>query len=69
MNEQNYANHTRFVKGYHYVLSLFLIAGTICSLVNIYLQWSAHYDMLNSILIAMLFFCGLLLAAILYTYP
>jgi len=69
MTEQNYANHSRFVRGYHYVLSLFLIIGTICSLVNIYQQWSAHYDMMNSILIALLFFCGLLIAAFTREFP
>jgi len=69
MIQQNYTNHSRFVKGYHIVLSLFLILGTICSLINIYLQWAAHYDMMNSILIALLFICGLLLAAFTRQFP
>jgi len=69
MTQQNYANHSRFVKGYHYVLFPVLILATICSLVNIYLQWAAHYDMMSSILIAVLFICGLLTAAFTREFP
>ena len=62
MQEQNFANHARFVKAFHGVLSLLLLAGVILSFVNIYFQWKAHYYMLNSILIALLFVCVLLTA-------
>ncbi len=62
MQEQNFANHGRVVKGFHFVLGPLLIAGLITALINIYFQWRAHYDMLNSILIALLFICCLLLA-------
>lgn len=61
MNGQNYANHARYVKGFHLVLGSLLVIGTITSLVNVYQQWSAHYDMMEPILIAVLFICGLLL--------
>ncbi len=69
MSEQNYANHSYYVKGYHFVLSAFLIIGGIISLVNVYLQWAAHYDMLNSILIAILFICGLITFYYLRQFP
>jgi len=61
MNEQNYANHSRFVKGFHFVLGSFLIIGTICSFVNIWQQWSAKDQVFSSALIGLLFICGLLL--------
>jgi hypothetical protein len=55
MTTQNLANHKRFSTGYHYILGPLLIFGTIASLVNVGLQWSAHYDVINCILIAVLF--------------
>jgi hypothetical protein len=58
MLQQNNAHHTRYVKGYHFVLSTFLLIGTITALVSVYLQWSANYDVLNPILIALLFICS-----------
>ena len=59
MLQQNNAHHTRHVTGYHFILSAMLLIGTITALVNVYQQWDAHYDMLNSILIALLFICSL----------
>jgi hypothetical protein len=61
MNEQNYTNHSRYVKGFHFVLGSFLIIGTICSLVNIWQQWSAKDQVFSSVLIGLLFICGVLL--------
>jgi hypothetical protein len=69
MLQQNNAHHARYVKGYHLVLSALLLIGTITSLVNIYLQWVAHYDMLNSILIALLFICSLFIFYYLRQFP
>jgi len=62
MTTQNFANHKRFSTGFHLVLGLALIIGAIVSLVNVGLQWSAHYDVLNCILIAVLFICVTMLA-------
>lgn len=59
MSEQNYASHTRWVKGFHFVLGSFLIIGTICSLINIYQLWTGHNDMMSPVLIALLFICSL----------
>ena len=61
MNEQNYANHTRWVKGFHFVLGSLLIIGAICSLINIWLQWTAGDGVMNAILIALLFICSILM--------
>jgi hypothetical protein len=69
MLQQNNAHHARYVKGYHLVLSALLLIGTITSLVNVYLQWVAHYDMLNSILIALLFICSLFIFYYLRQFP
>ena len=69
MIQQNYAHHTRYVKGYHYILSALLLIGTLTALVNVYLQWAAHYDMLNSILIALLFICSAIAFVYLRQFP
>lgn len=61
MSEQNYANHKRVVKGFHMLLGSFLVIGTICSLVNIWQQWSAKDQVFSSILIALLFICSIFL--------
>jgi formate hydrogenlyase subunit 3/multisubunit Na+/H+ antiporter MnhD subunit len=52
---QNQAHHTRYVAGYHIVLTAILGIGSITAFINVWLQYAAHYDMLNSILIAVLF--------------
>ncbi len=69
MNEQNYANHARVVKGFHMLLGSFLVIGTICSFVNIWQQWSAKDQVFSSILIALLFICGILLFIFTRTFP
>jgi hypothetical protein len=61
MNTQNFAHHTRYVPGFHFVLGSFLVLGTIASLVNVYLQVATHDNVFESILITLLFVSGLLL--------
>jgi hypothetical protein len=61
MKIQNFTNHTRVVPGFHVLLGSFLVIGTIASLVNVYLQIASHDMVLESILIALLFMCGVLL--------
>ncbi len=61
MKTQNYANHARYVPGFHVVLGSMLILGTIASFVNVYLQINAHDSVFESILIALLFISGVLL--------
>ncbi len=69
MLEQNNAHHARYVPGYHFILSAILLIGTVTALVNVYLQAAAHYDMLNSILIALLFISGLLIFYYMRQFP
>jgi hypothetical protein len=69
MNEQNYANHARVVKGFHLLLGSFLVIGTICSLINIWQQWSAKDQVFSAILITLLFICGILLFIFTRTFP
>ncbi|MDP9076196.1 MAG: DUF6526 family protein [Bacteroidota bacterium] len=69
MLQQNNAHHKQYVNGYHYILVPLLSIGAITSLVNVYLQWAAHYDMLNSILIALLFICGFISVVYLRQFP
>jgi uncharacterized membrane protein YciS (DUF1049 family) len=61
MSEQSYAKHIRFVPGFHIVLGLLLILGTIASIVNTWLKFSYHLGEFNPLLITVLFICGLLL--------
>lgn len=61
MNEQNYINHSRVVKGFHLLLGSMLLIGTIASIISIVIQWTAHFDIINPILIFILFACGILL--------
>ena len=69
MNEQNYANHARVVKGFHLLLGSFLVIGTICSLVNVWQQWAAKDQVFSAILITLLFICGILLFIFTRTFP
>lgn len=69
MLQQNNAHHARHVKGYHFVLAAFLLIGFIVSLINIYLQWAAHNEVLISILITILFISGILAAYYLRQFP
>lgn len=69
MLQQNNAHHKRLVKGYHLLLALLLIIGFIASLVNVYLQISEHNEVLISLLILMLFICGILAAFFLRQFP
>src|ERR1700733_786220 len=61
MKTQNFANHSRYVIGFHIVLGAFLVLGTIASLVNVYQQIAGHDNVLESVLIALLFICGIFL--------
>ncbi len=58
MNEQNYANHPRYVTGFHFILSSILIIGVILSVVNLWLRWSANQEIMTPILVVLLFTAG-----------
>jgi hypothetical protein len=69
MTEQNYANHSRLVKGYHFILSAFLSLGTIASIINAWLQWQARDNFFSAILIVVLFICGLFVFLFMRQFP
>jgi len=69
MNEQNYARHSRYVKGFHFVLAALLIIGVVSSLVNIWIQVSKTDQRLEPILIALLFICALFLYWYTWRFP
>lgn len=51
METQNFNNHSRFVKGYHFLLSALLIIGLIVSLINLYRHWNQSGRAINLMLI------------------
>jgi len=69
MNEQNFANHARFVKGFHFVLSLMLFAGIVGSSINIWVQLSKGESVFSAVLITLLFICCMFLFAFTRQFP
>jgi len=67
MEQQNYTNHTRYVKGYHFILSALLLVGVIGSAVNVYRH--IYFEaLLSCLLILLLFICTFLTWAYLRTF-
>jgi hypothetical protein len=58
MNEQSYTNHTRWVKGYHFILSMLLIAGLIGSIINAFHQ-PDQSGLFSALLLVIMFFSSL----------
>ncbi len=58
--EQNFRNHSRYVKGYHFVLSFLILVGTVGAIFNFYHSWNSanHY---NSALLLILFLISIIL--------
>lgn len=56
MEPQNYANHRRYVNGYHFLLSLLILIGIIGACVNVY-RHIAFSSLLSCLLILWLFIC------------
>jgi hypothetical protein len=52
MAEQNYANHRRFVTGYHFVLFPIALVIFIGSIINLYKSWGVEARFYNASLIA-----------------
>jgi hypothetical protein len=68
METQNYDNHTRWVKGYHFILSLLLLVGIISAAINFYRH--LHFTGLaSSALILLLFVCVTMCWWFLRTFP
>ena len=62
MAEQNYANHTRLVPPFHYVLLPILLLTLIESIVNLIQSWGDHERLYSAALIVALSFAGFLTA-------
>jgi len=69
MTEQNFTNHRRYVKGYHFILSTMLVIGLILSVINIFRHHPNHGGFLNAVLVALLFACVFLAWFYLRTFP
>jgi hypothetical protein len=68
MERQNYANHSRYVKGYHFLLSLLLFAGLLISSVNLARHWNVK-GFVSAAMIVLLFICAFLMAWYLRAFP
>ncbi len=68
MKNQNFENHARFVPGFHFVTSLFLLLGTIGSMINLWKQLSRGDNVYNASLVLLLFIIGILLFYFLRTF-
>ena len=69
MSDQNYKSHRRFVPGFHFVLSLAILAGLVGSCVNLYKSMrdpAGHY---SAALITLIFLCLLGVFWYMRTFP
>jgi Zn-dependent protease with chaperone function len=68
METQNFSNHHRYVKGYHFVLSSLLLIGIIFAAINFYRH--LHFaGLVSSALILLLFVCVTFCWWFLRTFP
>jgi Zn-dependent protease with chaperone function len=68
MTGQNFTNHRRYASGYHFLLSLLLLAGFIASIVNVVKQWQTE-SFVDAFLISLLFICGFLIFWYMRRFP
>ncbi len=66
--EQNIKNHTRFITGYHKVLSLFLLTGLIGSGVNL-VESLGTENLYAASLLVLLFLCCIMLFWFVRVFP
>jgi len=66
--EQNFKNHTRFITGYHKVLSLFLLTGLIGSGVNL-VESLGTENLYAASLLVLLFLCCIMLFWFVRVFP
>jgi hypothetical protein len=69
MATQNYANHAKFVTGYHMVLVPLLLLTLIGAGVNLYQSLGDHQRLYSAALIFVLTLCGILLALFARIFP
>lgn len=68
MKIQNYANHRRFVKGYHVLLCFLLFSGFIGSILNLFKSFSTP-NFFDALLLALLFLCLFILFWYVRVFP
>src|SRR6185369_14313884 len=68
METQSYANHTRWVPLYHYVLFPILLLTLMGSVVNLVQSMGDHQRLYSASLIVVLTICGVLLALFCRTF-
>ena|ERR1051326_3262796 len=69
MDIQNYSNHRQSVPVFHFVLAPILLLTFIGSLVNLFQSLGDHQRLYSASLIAVLSFCGILLAFCARNFP
>jgi hypothetical protein len=69
MSTQNYANHAKYVTGYHIVLFGILVLTFIGSIVNLYRSIDDHQRLYSAALICVLTFSVLLLSFYARAFP
>jgi hypothetical protein len=69
MTTQTYANHTRLVPGFHFVLAAILFLTLIGSLVNLYRSIGDHQRLYSASLIVVLTICLSILYYYCRTFP
>jgi hypothetical protein len=69
MKEQNFSNHRRYATGYHFVLSLLLILGLICSVINVARHPPNHGGHVTSVLVTLLYICCGLIFLFMRRFP
>ncbi|OCX53800.1 hypothetical protein BEL04_05805 [Mucilaginibacter sp. PPCGB 2223] len=60
MEPQNYANHARYVRGYHFLLGLLLFAGLLISAVNLARHWNVKGFVSAAMIVLLYVCCGLM---------
>lgn len=69
MNSQNYANHRRYVSGYHFLLSSLLFIGCVLSVFNIIHHNPNEGGYISTWLIALLFICAIIIFIYMRQFP
>jgi hypothetical protein len=69
MSEQNFANHHRYAKGYHFLLSGLIFIGVIASVVNVVIHSPTDVGYISDLLIALLFICSALIFVFMRQFP
>jgi hypothetical protein len=69
MKEQNFINHRRYVAGFHIILTLLILTGTILSIINIIRHKPYEGGFISALLIFLLFICASFIFWFLRVFP